>query len=102
MNEIENYSSTELVGLLGERFRAYRMRLQLTQEEVAQRTGLSISSIRRFESGRAGNLSMSSFFALLKSLGRLPQIEHLLPELPEPLYMIHDNKLRQRVKHRKK
>jgi len=101
MIDYENYSSAELVGLLGERFHEYRMRLQLTQEEVAVRTGLSVSSIRRFESGGAGNLSMSSFFALLKSLGRLSQIEHLLPELPESPYLVVNNKVRQRVKHSK-
>jgi len=64
--ELFEYSTLELVRLLGERFKEYRMRCNLTQREVAELSGIGLTTIYKFENGTAGNLSLSTFILLLK------------------------------------
>ena len=97
------YSIPELVQLLGQRFKDYRMRSNLTQKEVAEQSGVTINTIHKFENGMVPNLSISTFLRLLKAIGCLDEIEELLPELPESLYLIKDNgKKAQRIRHSNK
>lgn len=43
MADLYEYSTPELVRLLGVRFKEYRMRCNLTQKEVAKLTGLGLT-----------------------------------------------------------
>ena len=61
MADLYEYSTPELVRLLGMRFKEYRMRCNLTQKEVAELTGLGLTTIHKFENGTAGNLSLATF-----------------------------------------
>ena len=76
------YSTPELVRMLGERFKEYRMRCDLTQKEVSELSGVGLTTIHKFENGTAGNLSLSTFILLLKVIGRINYLDDLLPELP--------------------
>ena len=71
MADLYEYSTPELVRLLGVRFKEYRMRCNLTQKEVAELTGLGLTTIHKFENGTAGNLSLSTFLLLLRWWVRL-------------------------------
>ena len=51
MEDYSEYSVTELVRLLGSRFKEYRLRANMTQKEVAEMSGLSMMTIHRFENG---------------------------------------------------
>ena len=66
MADFYEYSTPELVRLLGERFKEYRMRCNLTQKEVDEQSGIGLTTIHKFENGTAGNLSLSTFILLLK------------------------------------
>lgn len=48
MADFYEYSTPELVRLLGERFKEYRMRCNLTQKEVAERSGIGLTTIHKF------------------------------------------------------
>lgn len=97
------YSTPELVRLLGERFKEYRMRCNLTQREVAERSGVGLTTIYKFENGTAGNLSLSTFILLLKVIGQIDALDDLMPELPESPYLVRrDEKKVQRIRHPKK
>ena len=96
MADLYEYSTPELVRLLGVRFKEYRMRCNLTQKEVAELTGLGLTTIHKFENGTAGNLSLSTFLLLLKVVG---QIDAELP--PSPYLMRKDEKKAQRIRHTK-
>lgn len=85
------YSIPELVKMLGERFRDYRMRSNMTQKDVAEQSGVTINTIHRFETGTAPNMSISTFLLLLKAIRCIDGLDDLLPELPESLYLIKDN-----------
>ena len=57
MKDFYEYSSPELVKMLGERFKEYRLRCNLTQKEMAELSGVGLTTIYKFENGTAGNLS---------------------------------------------
>ena len=102
MADLYEYSTPELVRLLGSRFREYRMRFNLTQREVAEQSGIGLTTIHKFENGTAGNLSLSTFILLLKVVGQINALDDILPELPESPYLIRKaDKKAQRIRHSK-
>ena len=102
MAEFYEYSTPELVRLLGNRFKEYRMRCNLTQKEVAELSGIGLTTIHKFENGTAGNLSLSTFILLLKVVGQIDALDNVLPELPESPYLIRKEERRvQRIRHTK-
>lgn len=102
MTDFYKYSIPELVRLLGSRFKEYRMRCNLTQKEVAEQSGIGLTTIHKFENGTAGNVSLSTFILLLKVVGQINALDDLLPELPESPYLIRRNERKaQRIRHTK-
>ena len=100
MADLYEYSTPELVRLLGSRFKEYRMRCNLTQKEVAEQSGIGLTTIHKFENGTAGNLSLSTFILLLKVVGQINALDDLLPELPESPYLMRNaEKKAQRIRH---
>ena len=102
MADLYEYSMPELVRLLGIRFKEYRMRCNFTQKEIAEQSGVGLTTIHKFENGTASNLSLSTFILLLKVVGQINSLGDLLPELPESPYLIRkDEKKAQRIRHSK-
>lgn len=100
MADLYEYSTPELVRLLGARFKEYRMRCNLTQKEVAELSGIGLTTIHKFESGNAGNISLSTFILLLKVVGQINALDDVLPELPESPYLMRKSeKKAQRIRH---
>ncbi|MEE1083299.1 MAG: helix-turn-helix transcriptional regulator [Paludibacteraceae bacterium] len=100
MKDLFEYSTPELVRMLGIRFKEYRMRCNLTQKEVSELSGVGLTTIHKFENGTAGNLSLSTFLLLLKVVGQINFLDGLLPELPESPYLMRkDEKKAQRIRH---
>ena len=82
MADYYEYSIPELVQLLGTRFKNYRMRSNMTQKEVAERAGLTLNTVHKFENGLVPNLSISTFLLLMKAIGCIDGLDGLMPELP--------------------
>ena len=51
MIDYYEYSIPELVKLLGARFKDYRLRSNMTQKEVSEQSGITITTIHKFENG---------------------------------------------------
>ncbi|WP_455207011.1 helix-turn-helix domain-containing protein [Kaarinaea lacus] len=62
---------------LGERFRALRLRKNITQQELADATLLSLNTIKALESGSG---KLSTIIAVLRELGTLDQLDSFIPE----------------------
>ena len=78
------------------------MRCNLTQKDVAELSGIGLTTIHKFENGTAGNLSLSTFILLLKVVGQINALEDVLPELPESPYLIRkEGKKAKRIRHSK-
>ena len=102
MKDYSEYSVTELVRLLGSRFKDYRLRANMTQKEVAEMSGLSMMTVHRFENGAIKNIPLGTFLLLLKAVGSINDLNELMPEQPESPYLYDDNqKKAQRVRHKK-
>ena len=101
MADFYEYSTPELVRLLGSRFKDYRMRCNLTQKEVAEQSGIGLTTIHKFENGTANSLSLSTFILLLRVVGQVNALDDVLPELPESPYLYKETKKIQRVRHKK-
>lgn len=80
----DNYamSNPEIVMTLGRRLKDYRLTMRLTQQELASRSGVSLPTLRKFENGRATNITMCNFIALLREVRELDSVVALLPEQP--------------------
>lgn len=107
MEDFENIrfmSAAGIVAALGKRYREYRLAVRMTQKEVSEQSGVSVLTIRRFESGKVYNITMSNFVALLIAIGYVENIPGLLPEIPVSPYAISRlrGKLPKRVKHAKR
>ena len=101
MAEFKEYSAVEIIQLFGARFKEYRLRLNLTQKEVAERSGLSVLTINKFENGTIGKMSFATFIALIKAIGYVENFENILPALPESPYLYNNAKKVQRIRHKK-
>ena len=103
MADFYEYSTPELIRLLGSRFKEYRMRCNLTQKEVAEQSGIGLTTIHKFENGTANNLSLSTFILLLRVVGQVNALDDVLPELPESPYLVRrEEKKAQRIRHTNK
>lgn len=93
-------SEPDIIRILGERFKDYRLSVRLTQRELAEKTGISHKTISLFESGRGRNITMQNFLTLLRAVGMLQNIGELLPELPTSPYLIQSQmKRKSRIRH---
>ena len=93
-------SEPDIIRILGERFKEYRLSVRLTQKELSEKTGISHKTISMFESGRGRNITMQNFLTLLRAVGMLQNVEELLPELPGSPYLIQSQlKRKSRIRH---
>jgi transcriptional regulator with XRE-family HTH domain len=64
---------------IGKRLKSHRLKKNITQLELANKTGLSRVSISKIERGKGSTLS--SLIEILRMLDLLQNIEHLIPEI---------------------
>ncbi len=80
MNEnIYALSDQELIRRWGAKLKSLRVQANFSQTELAQKTGMSRSSIAEIEKGR--NFSIGSLIALLKALKMLEELTFFLKEV---------------------
>ena len=81
-----------------------RIAMQMTQKDVADKTGISMSTIRRFENGLTFNLTLAHFVAMIQAIGFADNLEELIPELlPDPYQLLKiQEKQRKRIRHGKR
>ena len=61
---------------MAERHKMLRKQAGFTQSELARRSGVSLGSLKRFET--SGQISMQSLFLLIDVLGRLDDVDKIL------------------------
>lgn len=72
----ENMSPAAITEELGHRLKRARLNLDLTQADLATRTGLNRRTILNAEKGKA---QLENFVAILISLGMIGQLDMFLP-----------------------
>jgi len=71
-----NASDGAILKELGERLRTLRLRRNIPQEELAERTLLSVGTIKSLEAGKA---KLATLVAVLRELGALDQLDQFIP-----------------------
>lgn len=95
--------TSEIVAMLGRRFKDYRINCDMTQKEVAEQSGVSVVTIRNFENGKLYNVTLGTFVELLRAIGFMEGLDDLLPEIPVSPYELEkiQRGKRKRVRHGK-
>lgn len=62
---------------LGERFQSLRLRHNITQQELATATALSLGTIKSLEAGKG---KISTVIAVLREFNALDSLQHFIPE----------------------
>jgi len=81
-NEIYGYSNRQILIELGKWLQRKRLNLNMQQSELAERCGLSLSTIHGFENGR--NTTLDTFIAVLRELREFDTL-YLSFLNPEPI-----------------
>lgn len=89
-------NNMEIIHVLGERLKTYRLNLNMTQQELAHKAGVSIVTLRNFENGSSSNITLNNLLSLMRYTGLLSGIDNLIPEQPISPYA---NPARQRARH---
>ena len=76
MIELDNKSQGDYSHQLVERIRSIRKKQRLSQMQLAEKSGVSLGSLKRFES--TGEIALTSFIKLCMALGRENEIDKLL------------------------
>jgi transcriptional regulator with XRE-family HTH domain len=88
--------------MLGSRFRDYRMAMLLTRKQVAERTGIGMTTLYKFETGNISDMSVSTLLRLLRAIDLYSNWQQIIPEMPESPYLYDDKyKKKQRIRHPK-
>ncbi len=78
---------SQVVIILGRRFKEYRLSYNMTQKDVSEKTGINIITIRKFENGQLYNITLQTFLKLMKVLERMEYVDGILPEIPMSAYV---------------
>ena len=98
---IDNYNDEKVILTeLSERVKQYRISMQMTQAELADKAMVSLRSIGRFEKGE--DITLSNLIKILKALGLAGNINSLVPDYEiRPAYYAEKNIKRQRVERKR-
>ena len=81
----EDYTTNqEFITLLSQRLKEYRLAARISQKEMAERSGVSLTTISHLEQGVNRNITLNNFISLLRVVGMEQRLNDLLPELPMP------------------
>ncbi len=84
----------QVLSELGQRAKLARLRLNLSRQTLAQRSGVPASSIKRFET--TGLIGSASLVDILLALDRLDELSHLFGSQEVPTIAELDLEQRQR------
>ena len=78
MDDIYTFSDTQLSKRIGEKLKAIRLKRNITQQSLAEASSISLSSVKKVESGEIG--SFDTLLRILRTLGMLESISQLFEE----------------------
>lgn len=77
-------TNQDIITLLCQRLKEYRLAARISQKEMAERSGVGLTTISHLEQGMNRNITLNNFISLLRVVGMEQRLVELLPELPMP------------------
>lgn len=71
-------SDAMILAKIGERLKSVRLKQNITQQTLAEESGVSLSSVKKIEKGEIG--SFDSLLRVLRTLGKLDVLQPLVEE----------------------
>ena len=88
----------QILGELHERLVKMRRSCCFSQRELAELSGVSIATIKRIETHKDKDISLTVIIRLLRTMTRMEGIGGLVPEVPDSPFLLHeDGKTSRRV-----
>ena len=84
MDNLSYTTNQDIIALLCQRLKEYRLAARISQREMAEKSGVSLTTISHLEQGMSRNITLNNFISLLRVLGLEQRLSGLLPELPVP------------------
>ena len=92
-------NSREYINEIGIRIKQYRINMEMTQQELADKAGISCRSVQRLEQGET--VLLENFIRVLSALGIEDNLELLIPDQTKrPSYYLN-NEIKKRVRKKK-
>lgn len=88
----------DILGHIAERAKEKRLSLNLTQQSLADRSGVSLGVLKKFE--RTGKISVESLLKLALVLDSLPEFDTLFKPKPLESYATLDQLLKKKSRKR--
>lgn len=77
-------TNQEILSLLCQRLKEYRLAARISQKEMAEKSGVGLTTICHLEQGVTRNITLNNFISLLRVVGMEQRLQDVLPELPMP------------------
>ena len=87
---IYEFSDESIVKEICKRVKAIRLSCCFSQQEFADKAGVSIITIKRIESCKVNDITLSTLLKILRISGTLEGVVGLVPELPDSPFLINE------------
>lgn len=87
---IYEFSDESIVKEICKRVKAIRLSCCFSQQEFADKAGVSIVTIKRIESCKVNDIALSTLLKILRISGTLEGVVGLVPELPDSPFLINE------------
>lgn len=89
LDELTVYQATDeqILAELHERLARMRRSCCFSQQELSDLSGVSIATIKRIETQKDKDISLTSIIRLLRTMTRMEGIEKLVPEVPDSPFL---------------
>ncbi|MBQ0019233.1 MAG: helix-turn-helix transcriptional regulator [Bacteroidales bacterium] len=87
---IYDFSDAEIIQELCHNLKSIRLSCCFSQQELAEKCGVSVITIKRIESGKVSDITMGTLLKIMRISGTLEGVVDLLPELPASPYLINE------------
>lgn len=84
MDNLSYTTNQDIIAILCQRLKEYRLAARISQREMAEKSGVSLTTISHLEQGLNRNITLNNFISILRVLGLEQRLSELLPELPVP------------------
>jgi len=87
---IYDFSDEEIMQELYQKLKTVRLSCCFSQQEFAEKCGVSVITIKRIESGSATDITMGTLLKIMRFSGTLEGVVTLVPDLPASPYLINE------------
>lgn len=92
---IYEFSDECIVKEICKRVKSIRLSCCFSQQEFADKAGVSIITIKRIESCKVSDIALSTLLKILRMSGTLEGVVGLVPELPDSPFLINEKQVKE-------